>query len=470
MAVGIRNRPDATIIPGDATARLRDDSSREPLVLNLNILIRGQSNAILFVEWPNWIGWTTLEAEVERLLGFDGRTNDVSRIYERFDESAATAYSATAFLGEWMTPNPGGWETAGWSAGRYEQGLLRHIDRLDPAFRDDPTAVLWLHSEYDSQRRGLTAEEWTSAVRADMGLVRAALGQPDAPYHFVSAQPYSNGSDVGHQAIRLGMERLASDPAARAHIAARANDLDMAGDGGFGGSHLDGGDAVQIAQRAARSIAESWAAHAQPGSPVALAGGDLADEGPRVAAARLTGPRTVEVDVVHDRATGFSALDPDAAAGVGWAVRAPAGGGWTDATGAAVVDADTLRVTFGADLPADGASLFYGWGYGRLAGADGSGRGNAVYDNQGLLVWVPAQGLALEIDDPPSPPPPGTGTEGPDALDGTGGPDSMSGLADADTLRGLAGDDTLDGGTGADSLLGGAGDDTLYLVGVSGRS
>lgn len=425
---------------------------------DLNILVRGQSNAIIFYEYWGWLGSGTLEAEVERLLGFDGRTNDVRLLYERYDDSGATAYGATALIGDWLSPAPGGWSSGPWAPASREEGLLTYIDRLSPQTLDDPTAVFWLHSEYDSRRSDLTAAEWTSAVRADMAMVRGALGQPDAPHHFVDALPYGGGTDTGTQAIRLGMEQLAADPAAHATLAARTNDTDIAGDGWYGSSHIDAGDAEQIARRAARSIAEDWAEHALPGSPVALAGGNLADDGPQAIAALRTGPRTVEVDVRHDQAGGFASLDPDAAAGTGWQVRAAgADGGWTHASSAAVVDGDTLRIGFDADLPAEG-SLFYGWGYGRLWGADGSGRGNAVYDDQGLPVWVSAEGLAMTAVAAAL-----VGTSGRDRLVGTADAEPVSGGSGDDTLLGVAGNDTLDGGAGADRLLGGPGED-LYRV------
>ena len=83
--------------------------------------------------------------------------------------------------------------------------------------------------------------------------------------------------------------------------------------------------ALIIANRTARFIAEAWSEHAKPGSPVAQAGGDIADEGPEVAAARRTGARTLEVDVDHDGASRFAALDADAArAWAGRCATAPA--------------------------------------------------------------------------------------------------------------------------------------------------
>jgi hypothetical protein len=53
-----------------------------------------------------------------------------------------------------------------------------------------------------------------------------------------------------------------------------------------------------------------------------------------------------------------------------------------------------LLLTFGSALPA-GGKLYYGYGYGRLAGPDGSGRDHAIYDNEGMPIHVDAHGLAV---------------------------------------------------------------------------
>jgi hypothetical protein len=70
--------------------------------LELQILVRGQSNAILFAEGDRWAGASRLAAEVQRLLGFDGVSDTVEVLYARGEEQRGTAHSGTAFLGEWM--------------------------------------------------------------------------------------------------------------------------------------------------------------------------------------------------------------------------------------------------------------------------------------------------------------------------------------------------------------------------------
>lgn len=395
--------------------------------MDLNILVRGQSNAILMMEADGWAGAETLVQEVQRLLGFDGVTDRVNLVYDRFDWDSGTAFGGTALIGDWLTARNGDWRQ-GWAVGSREQALLNEVASLPAAQRDDPTAVLWLHSEYDSARADLTPEEWMSAVRFDAGQLRAAFGQDaaDLPTLFISAMPYW-GTDQGHQAIRQGMERLTADPGFNARIAARMQDVDLttddwdgnAGTVEFGGGHIDGGDAVQTAGRAARALAEAFAAHAKPGSPVALAGGDIADQGPEVIRAASAGANQLRLDVVHDQADGFQPLDPDAAAGLGWSVRG--GNATVQGVAAAIEDADTLLVTFGGPVPADGL-LFYGHGHGRLAGAGGEGRGNAVYDTTDLPIWVSADGLVI----------------GPEAAPGGGVPEGWprDGSSGDDRLRG----------------------------------
>jgi hypothetical protein len=172
--------------------------------LELQILVRGQSNAILFAEGDRYAALGRLTSEVQRLLGFDGVADTVKILYARGEDQRGTAHGSSAFLGDWMARDPDG----AWVPTSKELGLLRSVAELDsPAA--PATTVLWLHSEYDSFRAGLDAGEWMSAVRQDAALLRGALGGDAAtvPYHFVSAHPFGAGTPQGHQTIRLGMER-----------------------------------------------------------------------------------------------------------------------------------------------------------------------------------------------------------------------------------------------------------------------
>lgn len=371
--------------------------------MDLNIVVRGQSNAFLMVSDDlGSIGARTMVAEVQRLLGFDGATDRVL-LDDWWRPGQNTIFGATAFVGDWLARDAGG----AWQPLPNERSLLANLSRNQPATE---TATVWFHSEYDSLNAGLTAAEWESAVRADASFARAALGTEAArsPYLFVSAIPFVNGTDGTHQAIRMGMEALAADPAFGAGIGARALDLDMSfkfpfetafTDGTYGLSHISAEDAVRIGERLARSLAEEWAEHAKPGSPVALAGGDIASDGPKVVAAMALSPDTLVVKVEHDGAAGFAPLDADAAAGVGWSVRGPSG--VVSADKVQVLAADTLQVHLTGAVPAEG-TLYYGYGYGRLAGSDRPAQGNAIYDASGLPLWTPATGIAVATA-PPTP-------------------------------------------------------------------
>jgi len=369
--------------------------------VNLNALIRGQSNALLMIEADGWAGYGEIIDKVEALLGFDGVQDTVSLQYSSSNPTGAnTVNSGTAFLKDWISPKDGDWRN-GWQTAGLEQGLLNFIDALPAGQKDDPTAVVWLHNEYDSTNWSLTPEQWESGVRYDAALVRAAFGQSAAelPYLFVSAIPYW-GSDQGHQAIRIGMENLAADQDFNAAIAARALDIDMSHDDtdgnprttDYGGPHMSDADAILLADRIALSLAQQWAQYAKPGSPVALAGGNIDDLGPQVVQATPVGDNQLLLKVAFDAASSLAALDADAARGLGWSVKA--GDVTLHGTAAKLTGPDTLLVTFDGPVPADGL-LHYGYGHGRLSGADGGGQGNAVYDDQGLPIWVNAHGLPI---------------------------------------------------------------------------
>ncbi|MBL6077530.1 hypothetical protein JMJ56_05885 [Belnapia sp. T18] len=368
--------------------------------MQLNVLFRGQSNAQLMGDYNG--GAQAMVHRVEELLGFDGVTDEVKLEYSSNGRNGNTVFSGTSLLGDWLKPGTDG---EGWATGRLEQRLLDFVGHLPAAQKAEPTAVVWFHSEYDSRDAHLSPAEWESAVRGEAAALRAAYGQDAAalPYHFVSAIPYSDGSDAGHQAIRIGMEELAADPAFNARIGARALDTDMSFNNldadwrtrDYGGPHQSNSDGMQTGERLALSLAQDWAEYAKPGSPVALAGGQVDDLGPQVVQASRVGDRQLALTVAHDAAHSLAPLDADAARGTGWAAIGDAAGAKIEASAATVTGPGTLLLEFAAPVPAD-ARLFYGHGNGRLAGADGSGRGNAVYDDQGMPVWIGAHGLVVD--------------------------------------------------------------------------
>jgi hypothetical protein len=342
------------------------------------------------------VGARVLIDELHRLLGFDG-INDRVILDDWWQPNQVTVFGGTAFIGDWVGRDA----TGAWQPRQYEQSLLRNVSQNPPATE---TAIVWLHNEYDSAYYpGLSAAEWESAVRADAAWVRGALGADAAasPYVFVSAIPFPTSYPESNQAIRQGMEALEADPSFGAIVGARALDVDMNfkfpfeevfTDYNYGLSHIGAQDSIKIGARLAQSLAEEWAAYAKPGSPVALAGGNIASDGPKVIAANTANADTLLVTVRHDKSAGFATLDSDAAGGIGWSVRGAAGVVSADAV--QVAGPDTLLVHFNGAVPLDG-SLHYGWGYGRLGASNMPAANNAVYDQAGLPVWTPALGVKL---------------------------------------------------------------------------
>jgi hypothetical protein len=462
--------------------------------MELDVLLRGQSNAYLFAgsEFAG-AGARTLVDEVQRLLGFDGVNDQVRLTAEWNTPGQETIYAASAFLGDWVQRDA----TGNWQPLYHEQSLLNYLAG-HPHVQSTETATIWIHSEYDSRNAGLTAAEWESAVRADAAWVRQALGQDAAhsPYVFLSAFPFAAASDAATQAIRQGMEDLAADPAFGALVGARALDTDMSykfpdeiSSLNYGLSHMSQQDTVQTAERLARSLAEEWAEYARPNSPIAVAGGAIDDDGPRVIDASVQDANTLLVRVAHDHTVGFAPLSPAAAAGTGWSVRSA--GSVATADHANIVAGDTLLLHFATPMPNDG-TLFYGYGYGRLAGSEQPGEGNAVYDQAGLPIWTPAQGVTIDTSanvgwenangtwvQQAAAPYAGPvtylqyqllGSAGSEVVVGTAGNDFINLLGGDDAANGAAGNDVLDGGAGSNFLTGGAGSDVFFLDERSGQT
>ena len=369
--------------------------------MDLNVVVRGQSNAFLMVSADlDGVGARTMINETQRLLGFDG-VNDRVLLDDWYTPGQGTVFGGTAFIGDWVSRGANG----AWQPLRYEQSLLSNLSQNPPATE---TAIVWLHNEYDSLNPNLTAAEWVSAVRADAALVRGALGVDAArsPYVFVSAIPFPTGDDDSEQVIRAGMEALEADPAFGAVVGARALDVDMSfkfpsenqpTNYAYGLSHISAQDAAMIGARLARSLAEEWAAYAKSGSPVALAGGNIASDGPKVVSATTASADTLVVKVLHDQSASFAPLDPQAAAGIGWVVGGASGP--VSANAVQVASADTLVIHFAGAIPTEGY-LYYGYGYGRLAATGQPGQGNAVYDHSGLPIWTPAVGVKVNAPVP----------------------------------------------------------------------
>ena len=101
--------------------------------MDLNVLIRGQSNALLFAD-PG--GAAALEQGLEARLGVD-----VHMLYE-WGTDSSTIHSGTAFMS--------------WDSDGQQASLLRYVNELPADIKDNPTATVWMHNEYDQGDSGLT--------------------------------------------------------------------------------------------------------------------------------------------------------------------------------------------------------------------------------------------------------------------------------------------------------------------------
>src|SRR3954468_2401354 len=101
-------------------------------MVNLNILLRGQSNAFLLGAFNGG----TVVNRVQSLLGFDGVNDTVTLQFQHDTAGGNTVYSGTSFLTQWLTLT-----AAGWQVGEQEQGLLNYINTLSAAQKAQPTAV-----------------------------------------------------------------------------------------------------------------------------------------------------------------------------------------------------------------------------------------------------------------------------------------------------------------------------------------
>jgi predicted Abi (CAAX) family protease len=125
--------------------------------LDLNILLRGQSNSLLFADFG---GAGEMERQLEQKLG--GGV-DVHLLYQWGDGSGNnTINSGSAFMA---------WDTDGKQA-----GFMRYLNGLPEDVQDNPTITLWMHNE-DEMKNNPATSDWVQEVRTDAAMVRDALGQ-----------------------------------------------------------------------------------------------------------------------------------------------------------------------------------------------------------------------------------------------------------------------------------------------------
>lgn len=370
-------------------------------------------------------GLDRVEPMAEAYLGFDGVANRINLVANVSPWNSATNLpvvgnytinAGTALIGDLVAPLNGDRHN-GWTALGYERGLLSNLAAQPD--RAAPTAVLWLHNEFDATDPTLAAEMWMSAVPYDASLLRGTVGQ-DVPYLFVDAIPYTRASASGNQAIELGMATLSADPGFHATIAGRIPDADMSIDGSgnsgaFGGPHMNATD-VDLLTTASPAPSRSVLAVCPAGF--------------------AAGPRRRRYR--QSRSAGGSG------GGCGWPLDQPLltvahdhhfGAGATiqvisvQVSGDIAVEADEgLRVT--------------------LTGPVGASAQGTIRNDD--LAPQP-QNLTL------------TGTAGGETLLGGAGTDTISGLGGNDLLVGGTGNDRLDSGARNDTLTGGTGKDLFHF-------
>ncbi len=214
--------------------------------MDVNVLIRGQSNALLFADRG---GPWALEQGLEAQLGVD-----VHMLYE-WGTDSSTIHSGTAFMS---------WDTDGQQA-----SLLNYVRELPADIKDNPTAILWMHNEYDQNDWSLTKDSWLAEVQADAAMLRDALGQgaDTTPYTFVPIRyPYGgNFAPIGE-----GMAALDADPDFNAEISWAAESLAMDGgpEPGNNGSHMGDADAVNLGNSLVAGMAETLRPLANGSEPV----------------------------------------------------------------------------------------------------------------------------------------------------------------------------------------------------------
>jgi hypothetical protein len=371
--------------------------------VDVGILIRGQSNAGYFMYYG---AAEEVRREVQQDLGFDGIKNRVLLL----GALKKTVVSATHLVcpadrcaagdAPWMHGSPG----PAWAPGPLETGLLRYVSgkRITPSA--PVVLTLWLHNESDVYDRGLTAAEWTSAVRAEARLTRSALGADPihAPYMFVwvpsafgLASARSKDVRASAQAIKSAMEVLEHDPTFAAVAGPQTGDLDMSNDfPGYGYIHMTRADTLYLVDRMANCAANVLQPYAQPGSVVAR---HLLDcHGPVAEQAMLDQQHPEDVTVAFhvEHSTYIQAAGSAASHGAGWSAVSPDGTESLDATSAQVVSSSRVEVAFPKPL-AVGWRIYYGYGVGRIAHDNGPGEGSALYDSAGIPMTAPSEGLVV---------------------------------------------------------------------------
>jgi hypothetical protein len=182
----------------------------------LNVLIEGQSNAGFFLLY----GSGALRSRTNYLLGFDGIHQSVNII----GGPRTTAWAGTSLVPDASIAPSSTWLSGtypNWTDGPLETKFLGYLRALAPAIKAQPTAIVWLHNENDSENTGLTQAAWMSAISYNVMEVRAALAQPPAttpvdfvyvPFDYAPGNLQATGRSQEVQTLKAGFEALTATP------------------------------------------------------------------------------------------------------------------------------------------------------------------------------------------------------------------------------------------------------------------
>jgi hypothetical protein len=210
--------------PPPPTATVPDPIGDHDGTTDLNILVRGQSNAFAFF---NYGGAAVLQQDLQNALHV--KVNLIAADQQ-------TLFSATKFMD--------------WDTGGQQQKLINYVTGQPVDIKNNETITIWMHNEYDQQTAGLLTADWVKEVRTDASLVRDALDHQTAnstPYLFVPIRfPYGSS----FPAIKDGMTQLSSDSSFHAVISndAYGSNILMNGgpESGNNASHMSWNDAQTI--------------------------------------------------------------------------------------------------------------------------------------------------------------------------------------------------------------------------------
>ncbi len=247
--------------------------------MDLNLLLRGQSNALLFADTG---GAQALADKLEAATG-----HNIHLLASYGSGSDHSIFSGTEFLTQWMN---------GTQAGPLEQGLLNYIQGQSADIKDNPTLELWMHNESDQKMSGgFSGDYWKTVYEANHDMVEQAFGH-SVTTEFVPIR--YNWGNIGP--ILDGMKAAVADGTA-AGIDMSAYDLAKMDWGGTPDTeHMCANDAHVIADALAKDLAPLVKAMAEgAGVPSQPANPATPPPGP-VALEAGTGPDSLVLKISQD--------------------------------------------------------------------------------------------------------------------------------------------------------------------------